>query len=285
MAEKYEVSNKELHQLQRICLEMLLEVDRICRKHDIQYSVDGGSLLGAVRHQGFIPWDDDVDIIFRRAEYEKFRKACESELDTDRFFLQDYTTDPEYRWGYAKLRRNNTVQVRLGQEMIKQNTGVFCDIFVVDNVPDSIFLRKLHYGICYSIRKIQYSPVGSVMAPNALLRGWYKVLSVIPRNATFAVRNWLAKISNKKRTELISHYTYHYYKRCKYGLPAECFDSFIDLDFEGYKVRAFEKYDLYLSKLYGDYMTLPPEDKRVSDVYYSDLKLIDVDVKLREDEK
>ncbi len=105
------------------------------------------------------------------------------------------------------------------------------------------------------------------------------------KNATFAVRNWLAQISNTKRTELISHYTYHCYKRCKYGLPAECFDSFIDLDFEGYKVRAFEKYDLYLSKLYGDYMTLPPEDKRVSDVYYSDLKLIDVDVELLEDEK
>lgn len=105
MSEKITLSKEKLRQLQLVELEMIVEVDRICRKYKIKYSLDGGTLLGAVRHHGFIPWDDDADVIFTRHEYAKFYKACKKELDQERFFLQDYTTDPYYRWGYAKLRR------------------------------------------------------------------------------------------------------------------------------------------------------------------------------------
>ena len=90
MEKAYQISNEELKKLQRIELEMLIELDRICRKHQVSYSLDGGTLLGAVRHKGFIPWDDDIDVIMLRPEYEKFRSACERELDQTRFFLQDY---------------------------------------------------------------------------------------------------------------------------------------------------------------------------------------------------
>ena len=89
MEKAYQISNEELKKLQRIELEMLIELDRICRKHQVSYSLDGGTLLGAVRHKGFIPWDDDIDVIMLRPEYEKFRSACERELDQTRFFLQD----------------------------------------------------------------------------------------------------------------------------------------------------------------------------------------------------
>ena len=108
MEKAYQISNEELKKLQRIELEMLIELDRICRKHQVSYSLDGGTLLGAVRHKGFIPWDDDIDVIMLRPEYEKFRSACERELDQTRFFLQDYKSDPHYRWGYEKLRRLGT---------------------------------------------------------------------------------------------------------------------------------------------------------------------------------
>lgn len=154
------LTQEELKQLQRIELEMLIEFDRICRKCGISYSLDGGTLLGAVRHKGFIPWDDDIDVIMLRKEYQKFRKACETELDIERFFLQDYKTDPAYRWGYAKLRRNGTSFVREGQEHIRQHDGVFIDIMVADNVPDEPVKRRLHYAGCVLVRKLMYAEVG-----------------------------------------------------------------------------------------------------------------------------
>ena len=111
----YHLSKKELRDVQLIELEMLIEVDRICRKCGIKYCISAGTMLGAVRHGGFIPWDDDADVAFLRPEYEKFRKACETELDTDKFYFQDYRNTKGYRWGYGKLRRKGTEFIRLNQ--------------------------------------------------------------------------------------------------------------------------------------------------------------------------
>ena len=85
-----QLDDRQLRQLQMIELEMLVEVDRICKKCGIQYNIIAGTLLGAVRHGGFIPWDDDADVAMFRPEYEKFRKACKTELDTTRFYFQDH---------------------------------------------------------------------------------------------------------------------------------------------------------------------------------------------------
>ncbi|MBQ3513270.1 MAG: LicD family protein [Lachnospiraceae bacterium] len=272
------VTNEELKMIQKIDLEMLVEVDRICRKYRIRYSLDGGTLLGAVRHKGFIPWDDDADVIMLRKEYRKFQKACKKELDQSRFFLQDYQTDPEYRWGYAKIRRKNTEYIRLGQEHLKQKGGVCIDIFVADNVPDQKVARNIHYFFCYCIRKTMYAPLGAKNEKNSLLRMWYVLLNRIPIKIVFRARNILAYHSNKKRTKLISHYTFPYPKSCKYGLPRACFDKFIELEFEGRKFQAFKDYHTYLSMHYGEYMKLPPKDKRVCETRLSTLKLKDVDV-------
>lgn len=271
----YVISQQELRQLQNIELEMLIELDRICRKCGIKYSLDGGTLLGAVRHKGFIPWDDDIDVIMLREEYVKFRKSCKEDLDRSRFFFQDYRTDPNYRWGYAKLRRKNTKFIRLGQEHLKQNSGVFIDIFVVDNVPDGYLTRRIHHFLCFLIRKTLYSEVGKENEKNPLSRAIYQCMSKIPRNAAFHVRNCLAAPLSRKRTELISHYTLEYPKQCRYGLPRECFDKMIELEFEGRKFPCFQKYDLYLSTYYGDYMTLPPKEKRVPHLTVSTLELVE----------
>lgn len=83
------LDDKQLRQLQLIELEMLLEVDRICRKYQIKYVITGGTLLGAVRHKGFIPWDDDADVALLRDEYERFKIACKTDLDISRFYFQD----------------------------------------------------------------------------------------------------------------------------------------------------------------------------------------------------
>ncbi len=275
MGQAYEISNSELKQLQKIELEMLTEFDRICRKHQIKYSLDGGTLLGAVRHQGFIPWDDDIDVIMRREEYFKFRKACKRELDRARFFLQDYLSDPGYRWGYAKLRRNGTEFIRMGQEHLEQHSGIFMDIFVADNVPDAYISRRVHHFFCFLIRKALYSEVGKYNEGNPFVRRVYRVLSKIPRNSLFHLRNGLAARANRRPSELISHYTLEYPKHCRYGLPGKCFDELEELEFEGKRFYGFRDYHLYLSTYYGDYMTLPPKEKQKPHLTVSRLKLIE----------
>ena len=274
MNQAYQLSKIELRQLQKTELEILIELDRICRKYNIQYSLDGGTLLGAIRHKGFIPWDDDIDVIMLRKEYVKFWSACRKELDQERFFFQDYRTDPYYRWGYAKIRRKGTEFVRKGQENLKQHTGIFIDLFVVDNVPDGYVSRRMHHVLCYLIRKILYSEVGKVNTNNMVVREIYQILSKIPRNQVFHVRNCLAARTNKTRTELISHYTLEYPKQCRYGLPRKCFDEMVELEFEGRKFFGFKDYHRYLSMYYGDYMTLPPIEKRVPHLEATKLKLI-----------
>ena len=98
-----------LRQLQRVELELLVEADRICRKNNICYTMTGGTLLGAVRHGGFIPWDDDADIAMMRSEYEQFKKACEEDLDKTRFYFQDMENTPGYRWIRKAEKKGNFV--------------------------------------------------------------------------------------------------------------------------------------------------------------------------------
>lgn len=278
MNEKVTLSPEELRKLQLIELEMVVEIDRICRKYGIEYSLDGGTLLGAVRHKGFIPWDDDADVIFTRHEYAKFCRACKKELDTERFFLQDYRTDENYRWGFAKLRRKGTEYIRRGQEHMKYRTGVYIDVFVVDHVPDKYLMRRLYYGTNFCIRKVLYSELGMVAAENAGMRLFYRMLYKIPKNVLFHLRDCLAARCNRKKTELVSHLLYQYpSKETKYGMPSECFEHYCDIEFEGMQLRAFADYDTYLTLLYHDYMTLPPVDKRHHEAgEASKIRLIDI---------
>ncbi len=272
---KIELSGQDLRKLQLNLLEMLIEIDRICRKYHIKYSLDGGTLLGAVRHGGFIPWDDDIDVIMRREEYRKFYKACRKDLDTSRFFLQEYRTDPYYRWGYEKLRRKNTEFIRLGQEHLKIRTGVFVDIFVADNVPDSPAIRRLHLFACYMIRKLLYAELGMWNADTKAMRTWYWLLyRLVPRDAIFCWRNRIARRCNQKKTRLVRHMTYPY-KRSRYGMPGECFEEMADISFEGYTFQAFKEYDKYLSALYGDYKKLPPKEQQVAHLEVSSIKLLE----------
>lgn len=271
------LTDDELGKLQRIETEMLVEIDRICRKNNIEYSLDGGSLIGAVRDKGFIPWDDDADIAMTREQYKRFKEACKTDLDTERFFFQDNDTDPYYRWGYSKMRRNGTRQVTENQEHFKTHDGVFLDIFIYDNTPDNYVWRRIHRFLCYCIRKIQYSEIGKLHAKSKFMRAWYKLINHIPVKYTFKWIEFISGITNRKKTELSTHMTFPHAARCKYGFPSECFDGYIDVDFEGYKLRAFKKYDLYLTTLYGDYMTPHTPEER-EPLPLSTIELIDVEI-------
>lgn len=271
-----ELPPSELRNMQMNMLEILIEIDRICRKHDIKYSLDGGTFLGAVRHKGFIPWDPDADIVILRKDYWRFKKVCEQELNHKCFFLQDYKTDEHYRWGYARMLRKGTEYHRAGHEHIKAKNGVFVDIFTMDSVPDSSLGRVIHKFLCYCLRKMLWSEVGKVVHPNILLRAYYRLISKISKDKIFKARDKLAEICNKnEQSILVRHMCSPHPKKHSYGFPRELFGSLSEYEFEGYKFWAFTDYDWYLKSIYGDYMTPPPEHERTSHIPCSSFKFIE----------
>lgn len=254
------MDSEQLRKMQLIELELLLEVDRICRKHNIKYNICGGTLIGAKRHGGFIPWDDDIDVRMLRKEYVKFKEACKDELDHENFFLQDFDSDKKYRWGYAKMLKKNTVYIRTGQEDLGMKNGIYMDILISDGIPDNKYVAKLHNAICFAIRKILWAPVGSKVSEKRGLRIWYKLLSFVPRAIPVAMINSLAKHYSDENCDCLRALTFPQ----KRGLKKEWFSELEEISFEGHMVYAPKDAEGWLRQEYGDYMKMPPVEKRVS---------------------
>ena len=266
------LSKEELRQLQLIQLELLEEVDRICKKCNIQYNIIAGTLLGAVRHGGYIPWDDDADVAFLRPDYEKFREACETELDTERIYFQDYKNTKGYRWGYGKLRRKGTVFLREHQEHMLYEQGIFIDIFPLDNVPDNYPLRVWHNFHCFCIRKVLWAEVGKHADNNIVARKWYALLSCIPLSVVFRHYERFMVKWNDKKSKWVRILTFPT-PNTAYGYLKKWYESSAEYSFEGIKLRGMKEYDEYLSFKFGDYMTLPSMEKQKNHPV-SELKLI-----------
>ena len=256
----YNLTDEELRQLQMIEVEMLVEIDRICKKCNIQYCISAGTQLGAIRHRGFIPWDDDADVAFLRPEYEKFRKACKTELDKDRFYFQDYRSTPGYRWGYGKLRRKGTEFIRLQQEHMPYEQGVFVDIMPYDNVPDHYILRKLHTFQCFLYRKCFWAPLGK-MQEKGIKQLAYTILDKIPDEKLYKSFTRFYKTCNKKKTKRIRIYAFPVPGN-ENGYLRSCFLNLMPTQFEDVTLMGMRDYETYLSYKYGDYMKLPPVEKR-----------------------
>ncbi|REE84491.1 lipopolysaccharide cholinephosphotransferase [Paenibacillus taihuensis] len=253
---------EDLRQLQLIQLEMLLEVDRICKKRNIKYCIIAGTTLGAVRHKGYIPWDDDADVAMFRSEYERFCKVCEEELDESRFYLQTYKNTPGYRWGYGKIRRKGTEFLRKGQEHMPYPTGIFIDIFPLDNVPDNKYVRRIHNFACTVIRKMLWSAVGAKSDRQAFMRGIFSILSLIPRDVVFWLHDILMRFYNRKPTQMVRKLMFPTPNNGYYGYYRRWYEELAEIEFEGHLFPAAKNYDEYLSFKFGNYMELPPIEQR-----------------------
>lgn len=265
-----------LRQLQLVELELLLEVDRICQKHNIRYCIIAGTMLGAERHGGFIPWDDDADVAMLRPDYERFRKICETELDPDKYYFQDHRATGGYRWGYGKLRRVDTVFLREHQEHMPYKQGVFIDVFPLDAVPESHAGRAVANFACFCVRKMLWAPVGQFADKNPAMRAWYKLLATVPSQTTYGLLDGLSALASHLKSKWVRILMYPTPNR-EYGYLREWYTTPKPATFEGHVFPGVSDAHAYLSFKFGNYRELPPAEQRKTHPV-SDIKLVEPEV-------
>lgn len=260
--EVLQLNEQQLKQTHEIQVELLNQVDRICRKHNIRYMLTGGTLLGAVRHKGFIPWDDDVDVRLERCEYERFCEVCQQELDGDKFFFQTYKTDKNYPWFYGKLRYNYSRYVRVGQEHLDMNDGIFLDIFPTDGMPNNVIGRTFTLIKCRLLKKMLYSVVGSVHEKNPVKRVVYKIMNKYPKRLVYKSFEAMAKKYSDNKYRYVTDYSFPSHIIQSEYCSRDWLSDLFEIEFEEKKYYTISAYDRWLTIGYGNYMELPPVEQR-----------------------
>lgn len=262
MENQMDITTK-LHSCQ---LLLAAELKRICEKHNIKYFMIAGTLLGAVRHKGFIPWDDDMDFAIMREDFAKFLSVCKTELGND-FILQDMFSDEHYALPVAKLLLKGTKFTERNASKNKSQKGIFIDIFPYDSIPDDEALRKKHNKSTYFFKRLFLAKQGYTIAKKGevlknIVYFLLKILSLfVSKNY---IRNRLDKElrryenkNTKKVAALGGAYGY-----TKESVERKWFEQTVELPFEDITLAAPKDYIEYLTYFYGDYITPPPEDKR-----------------------
>ena len=257
MSNLIELDTKTRRDLQLKQLEILKVVDKICKKNNIEYFLAYGTLLGAIRHQGFIPWDDDLDIFMTFDNYNKFVKVCENDLSKERYFLQNLETEKNYYLSFSKVRDLNTTLVETFNETLDINKNVYIDIFPLVGYPNKKYQRVLF--------KISRAFMHSVN------------INIINSKFLYFIFRIVVKIFGKKRILKMStrYCTKFHPNKCDYlcsvcdgdGIESnlyksEWYSKIKYVKFEDIKAPVPYNYDEVLKKTYNDYMKLPPIELR-----------------------
>ena len=250
----------ELLHLQKVILSIVKDIDALCKKNDIEYYLFGGSAIGAVRHHGFIPWDDDLDIVMNFKNYEKFIKVCREQLDTHKYYFQEGMVD----WPalYSKVRLKGTFfeeSESFGDD--HDNKGIFVDVFKLENAPDSSLSRIWQYFCGKSLLSYCLLQRGY---KNATFKKKFLMYLSLPLKLRFLRSFYEQQVIkyNKRSTCFYGTFGARFkYKNCFY--KKELFTNPVYVPFENTLLPIPEKYDELLTQIYGDYMTPPPVKEQV----------------------
>ncbi len=259
----------KLEELKKLEFSLLKKIDKICRNNGWKYSLCGGTLLGAIRHKGFIPWDDDIDIAMPRKDYEAFLKYGINNGDKHSIHIVSTKTSSNYAYLAAKVCDMNTIMEEENFEHDGLEMGVYVDIFPIDGLGTKVEAKK-HFNATRFEREL-------LVARNwkrfflSKTHAWY----IEPVRFVFWIMSRFVSIS-KLVDKVEQYYTQFPLEKSEYAavvcgsyrereiLPMEVLNTFTEVKFEGKQFMAFEKYDDYLRSIYGDYMKLPSKDKQIS---------------------
>lgn len=260
----------KLRELQLVELDILLKVVTICNDFNLTYYISGGTLLGAVRHKGFIPWDDDIDIAMPRKDYEKFRAIASKKLPSG-YLYRNFKNDTNLKICFSRVE-NSSVQVKDTSARILEIRNAWIDIFPLDGVPNNRLLRVLYkYKLLYLRLMVQYSQFSRIVNQNLPNRKVHeriliRIGGIFPFEKIICTRKYMNKLDTElQRYSNSSDYYMNFlgiYKFNSVMKKEEIYQEGAEYEFEGHLFRGPKDFDKYLTQIYGNYMKLPPIEHR-----------------------
>ena len=264
----------ELSKLKKCQLDIWMEFDRVCHLLNLDYCLAFGTCLGAVRHQGFIPWDDDIDVCMRIEDLEILHQHAD--LFKDPYFLQSHDTDPEYGLMISRLRNSNTALIEKAEAHRDINHGVFIDIYPLFHCPKSGFGAKKLVIVSMIYRLFLYG-VAPKTRGTLMKAGSTVLLRLVPERLRKRIAERCYRLLRAQKPT--GYFSYLLGSYVKIRLPEECFFPVRRVKFENAFPPVANDTNCYLSALYGDYMQLPPEEKRV---FHHDYLCVDTEHSYRD---
>lgn len=261
------MANYDIRPLQLHILNMLVDIDKVCKKNNLRYYIMAGTLLGAIRHKGFIPWDDDIDIGIPRNDYDLLIKNAKEWLPKP-YEIICGENDEAYTWPFAKIQDSSTTLIE--KMSFNYLGGVYVDVFPLDGVPNNKLLRRIHFAKYSFYKKVLYLTFRDPYKHGKGINSWIPLLCRKIFNTSKvqrSIRNILSKY-NFDNCSLIADYD----DRLKGVMSKDILGKPTPVLFEGKEFMGVENFHAYLKQKYGNYMEIPKKGKqRQHNFHYLDI--------------